>query len=122
MASLKRLDHLDVATADLADAASVYERNFAFTVARQSDGTATIRIGESQIRLVSGHAAAEALAKTGEGMFGLWLEAEDVNEVASALQRARVRFELRTEPGRRILVVDPAGANQVPLFIFDQQT
>ena len=37
---LKRLDHLEVVTADLTDAVSTYERNFNFKVIRSADTNA----------------------------------------------------------------------------------
>jgi predicted enzyme related to lactoylglutathione lyase len=124
MAMLKRLDHLDIATADLSDAASVYEKNFAFQVNRAPDGqSASIRIGDSEIRLASGGAAADAIAASGEGMFAVWLEAEDVQAVADALRKSGIEpSPIRIEQGRRVLALDPRLANQVPLFIFDRKS
>ncbi len=120
---LKRMDHLDVATTDLADAASVYEKNFGFKVTRSSDGTtASMRIGDSEIRLAGGDVVAQTIANSGEGMFGLWLEADDVESVASALRKSGIEpGSIRKEQGRRILAIDPKHANQVPLFIFDRK-
>jgi len=120
---LTRFDHLEVVTADLADAVSIYERNFDFKVLRSADGnTASIRIGDSEIRLLSGVLAADAITKAGEGMFALWLEAADVESVAAALRKDGIDpGTIQKEPGRRILAVDPKYANQVPLFIFDRK-
>jgi predicted enzyme related to lactoylglutathione lyase len=120
---LKRLDHLEVATADLADAVSIYERNFDFKVTRAADGnSASVRIGDSEIRLLSGALAAEAMGKAGEGMFALWLEAADVESIAAALRKSGIDpGTIHKEHGRRILAVDPKYANQVPLFIFDRK-
>jgi hypothetical protein len=120
---LKRLDHLEVVTADLADAVSIYERNFDFKVIRSGDGNAvSIRIGDSEIRLLSGVLAADAIAKAGEGMFALWLEAADVESVAAALRKSGIDpGAIQKEQGRRILAIDPKYANQVPLFIFDRK-
>jgi predicted enzyme related to lactoylglutathione lyase len=121
---LKRLDHLEVVTADLADAVSIYERNFDFKVIQSGDGNAaSIRIGDSEIRLSSGVLAADAIAKAGEGMFALWLEAADVESVAAALRKCGIDpGAIQKEQGRRILAIDPKYANQVPLFIFDRKT
>src|SRR5256885_15982366 len=121
---LKRLDHLDIATSDLADAASIYEKNFGFKVARSADGrSASIRVGDSEIRLAGGPAVEATIAKAGEGMFAIWLEADDIETVASALRRAKLDVgAIRKEQGRRILAIDPKHANQVPLFIFDRKS
>lgn len=121
--SLKRLDHLDIATADLSDAATIYENNFGFKVTRSADNsTATVRIGDSEIRLAAGASVAETIAKSGEGMFGLWLEADNLDAVADALRKSGIDpGVIRNEQGRRVLTVDPRHSNQVPLFIFDRK-
>jgi len=120
---LKRLDHLEVVTADLTDAVSTYERNFSFKVIRSADGdAASIRVGDSEIRLLSGASAADAIAQTGEGMFALWLEAADVESVGAALRKSGIDpGAIQKEQGLRILAIDPKYANQVPLFIFDRK-
>ncbi len=123
MAILKRLDRLDVATSDLADAAATYQRNFGFAVTKSADGTtATVKVGGAEIRLASGPAVATQIDKAGEGMFALWLEAADIDTVLAAMRKAGVEpGAVRIDSGRRILAIDPAQANQVPLFIFDRK-
>lgn len=123
MAMLKRLDRIDVATADLADAGEIYRKNFGFRVTRAAgDESATVRVGNSEIRLAAGAQAEQAIAKTGEGMFGLWLEAEDLDQVAAALRKDGIDpGPIRAEAGRRVIAIDPKFANQVPLFIFDRK-
>ncbi len=121
---MKRLDRLDIATSDLDDAAATYRRNFGFEVRRSSGGgaaamTMTISIGDAEIRL---EPLASLAPGSGEGMAALWLEAEDVEQVAEALRKAGIQLApIRTEERRRILAVDPKAANQVPLFIFDRR-
>ncbi len=124
MSLIKRLDRLDVATSDLADAASIYEKNFGFAVNRSADGkSATVAIGGAEIRLASGPDVAAQIEKTGEGMIALWLEADDVDQVAAALRRAGIDVPaIRRERGRRVIAVDPKHALQVPLFIFDRNS
>ncbi len=116
---IKRLDTLEVATSDLADAASIYEKNFGFAVARPADGkSASVKVGGAEIRLV----AAAAIDSSSEGMIGLWLEAEDVDQVIADFRTAGLDAgAIRIESGRRILTIDPKLANQVPLFIFDRK-
>ncbi len=120
---LKRFDTLEVATADLADAVSAYQRSFGFQLKGGASGErAILKVGDAEIRLVAGAGAAAAIAATGEGLMALWLEAEDVAQVAAALERAGVQPPaIRTDAGRRILAIDPKLANQVPLFIFDRR-
>jgi predicted enzyme related to lactoylglutathione lyase len=120
---LKRLDTLEVATSDVADAASTYEKNFGYSVARAADGaSAIVKVGSSEIRLVGGDAAKAALRANGEGMMGLWLEAENIDDVAVSLKRAGIEPPAARHDGdRRVLAIDPKHANQVPLFIFDRK-
>jgi len=123
MALLKRFDTLEVATADLEDAVRTYQRNFGFELkpGANNDG-ATLTVGGAEIRLVAGAAAALAIAASGEGLAGLWLEAEDVGQVAAALKSAGLEAPApKIDHGRRVLAVDPKIANQVALFIFDRK-
>ncbi len=119
---IKRLDQLDVATSDLADASAIYDRNFGFTVRREAGSDeALVTIGDAQIRLRAGAAAGDFIAANGEGLAAIWLEADDVDTVAAALDRAGLAHRaVRREADRRILEVDPKVANMVPLFIFDR--
>ena len=123
MALLKRFDSLEVATTDLEDAVKIYRQNFGFELKPDSaTDSATLRVGGAEIRLVAGAAAAATIAATGEGLSGLWLEAEDVGQVAAALKSAGIEAPApRIEGDRRVLALDPKIANQVPLFIFDRR-
>jgi predicted enzyme related to lactoylglutathione lyase len=120
---IKRLDRLDVATTDLNDAASIYEKNFGFKVTRSGADGASVTIGGAEIRLASGAPVADAIKANGEGMFGLWLEADDLDRVVEAMKKAGLSStSITKEGGRRILAVDPKLANRVPLFIFDRKS
>ena len=116
MAIIKRLDRLDVSTADLNDAVSVYRRNFDLSVTVAAGGkSAAVSIGDAEISLVPAQGDAE-------GMSGVWLEAKDVEAVAAALSKAGYNFKpVRAVGSRRVLEVEPKAANQVPLFIFDRK-
>jgi hypothetical protein len=66
--------------------------------------------------------AEAALKATGEGLAALWLEADDVEPIVAALERAGLAYRpIRREGDRRVLEVDPSAANLVPLFIFDRR-
>ena len=123
MALLKRFDTLEVATTDLADAVRTYQQNFGFELRPGStDDSATLKVGGAEIRLVAGAAAAATIAAAGEGLAGLWLEAEDVGQVATALRNAGIEAPApKIDQGRRVLALDPKIANRVPLFIFDRK-
>lgn len=124
MRLIKRLDRLEVATTDLADASSTYQRNFGLKVRPSADSdTSVLEIGDAEVRLLSGTHAAATIARIGEGMAALWLEAEDVEEVARALESAGVKPEpVRRQEGRRVLPIDRQVTNGVPLFIFDRKS
>jgi hypothetical protein len=117
MANITRLDRLDVNTADLKDAIGVYRRNFGLDVTPASGGnSAVVAIGDARIALIP---AAQADA---EGMVGVWLEAENVEAVSTALGKAGYSFKpIRADGSRRVLEVDAKSSNQVPLFIFDRK-
>lgn len=123
MALLKRFDTLDIATADLDDAARTYRQNFGFELKPgAAHGSATLAVGGAEIRLVSAAAAGATLAAAGEGLSGLWLEAQDLDQVVTALRAAGIEPPpLTIDRGRRVLALDPRIANQVPLFIFDRR-
>jgi len=123
MATIKRLDRVEVASTDLGDAADLYRRNFGFKLRQAPDGeTAVLAIGDAEIHLVSGSQPGVKLAPGGEGVAALWLEADDVAAVARALENAGLKSEpIRKQGGRRVLAVDPRASNQVPLFIFDRK-
>jgi predicted enzyme related to lactoylglutathione lyase len=115
---IKRLDTLEIATADLADAASIYQKNFGFAVTKSADGkSASVKVGSAEIRLVGG-----AIEQSNEGMIGLWLEADDVEQVVAALHLAGLDAgTITVESHRRVLAIDPKIASEVPLFIFDRK-
>jgi Glyoxalase/Bleomycin resistance protein/Dioxygenase superfamily len=121
---IKRFDRLDVATSDLGDAAAIYERNFGFAVRRETGADdAIVNVGDAEIRLRSGADAASFIAANGEGLAAVWFEADDLDEVGAALDRAALAHRpIRHEGDRRILEIDPKAANMVPLFIFDRRT
>ena len=77
-----------------------------------------MKVGGAEIRLVTG----AAIDSSSEGMIGLWLEAEDVDQVVANFHIAGLDAgTIQIESGRRILTIDPKLANQVPLFIFDRK-
>jgi hypothetical protein len=116
MATIKRLDSLDVSTTDLNDAVAVYQRNFDLAVKlTPGGGYAVVSIGGAEINLMAAGSQAQ-----GEGMAGVWLEAEDVDAVCAALTKSGYGFKpVRVTGARRIVEVERQSANQVPLFIFD---
>ena len=119
---IKRFDRLDIATADLADAVGIYQNNFDFTVQRNGESEdAFIELGEAHIRLRTGAAVADVISSSGEGLAAVWLEADDVEEVAQQLKAAQIAVSpIRLEGDRRLIEVNSRSANMVTLFIFDR--
>jgi hypothetical protein len=118
MPAIKRLDSLEVSTTDLNDAVAIYQRNFDLAVkVTPGGGSARVSIGDAEINLI-----AAGPQDQGEGMSGVWLEAEDVDVVCVALSKSGFGFKpIRIAGARRIVEVDPQSANQVPLYIFDRK-
>jgi len=124
MATIKRLDRVEIATTDLNDASALYQRNFGLKLRQAPDReTAVLAIGDAEITLVSGSSAAAVLAVSGEGMAALWLEVDDAEAAAAAIERAGFKSApIRKEGGRNVLALDPTVSSQVPLFIFDRKS
>ena len=120
---IKRFDRLDIATSDLTDAVSIYKKNFDFTVQPAGNSEeAIIQLGDAQIRLRSGAAVADLISSSGEGLAAIWLETDDIDKVADTLKSANIAVSpIKVEADRRILAVDQASTNMVPLFIFDRR-
>jgi hypothetical protein len=119
---IKRFDRLEIATADLTDAVTVYQKNFDFAVRPTSNADdAIIELGDAQIRIRAGDAVADLIASSGEGLAALWLEAKDVEKLSEELKAANITVSsVRVEGDRRFVEVSPRSANMVPLFIFDR--
>jgi hypothetical protein len=61
------------------------------------------------------------ISASGEGLAGVWLEAEDLEKVAEKLKAANIAISpILVEGDRRFVEVNPRSANMVPLFIFDR--
>jgi hypothetical protein len=118
---IKRFDTLEITTADLNDAVAIYERNFDFRVRKNGD-EATIDIGDAQIRLKSGNAVVDAIKSLGEGLAAIWLETDDLDSLADRMRAANFKVgQIQVAGDRRILSVDPASANMVPLYLFERR-
>lgn len=117
---IKRFDTLEVTTTDLDDAAAIYQGNFDFHVQKHGD-EATIEVGDARIRLRSVVTGADSEMNAGEGLAAIWLETDDLDSLANKMKEAKLKVsEIRVQGNRRILTVDPASANMVPLYIFQR--
>lgn len=125
MATIRRLDRVDVLAGDVSQAARTYERNFGFTVEKRDEtGAVTIIVGDAALRILPGDAAAPALAAARvEGMAAVWLEADDVEEVARKLRAAGITpGPVKVEEGRRVLALELSLTAGAPVFIFDRKS
>lgn len=124
MATIRRLDRVDVLAGDVSQAARTYERNFGFTVAKRDEtGAVTIVVGDAAIRILpAGAPASAASAAPAEGMAAVWLEADDVEEVARKLRAAGITpGPVKVEEGRRVLALELSLSAGAPVFIFDRK-
>src|ERR1700677_1319907 len=99
---IKRLDTLEIAATNLDEVSALYQHNFGFQVDRgENAGEAIIAIGDARIRFRSAAGAEAALKASGEGLAALWLEADDVDQAAAALDGAGIPHRaIRREDGR----------------------
>jgi|SRR5579875_2995067 len=116
MALVKRLDSVEIIVPSIAQASATYSHNFDLRALPEGDAhRAVITIGGAKLKLVEGPPSAQGLA-------GLWLEAEDVDQLTAALDAAALSYKpLRRAGGLRILEIDRRHTNQVALFIFDRR-
>lgn len=119
---IQRFALLDIATTDLVDAISAYERNFDFTVRQTDDANeAIIELADAKIRLRTGASVADVISSSGEGLAAIWLETQDVQQIAEKLRAANIAMSpIRIEGGLRVLAVNPRSADMAPLFIFER--
>ena len=121
-----RIDHVAVAVKDLDAAISTYRHNFDLQqvgggeVPSLGIRNAFLQIGGARIELITPATAtgpvATFLEESGEGMYLLSLEVDDLDEAVSQLQAAgaRVRVAQGSE-GRRLAFVSPKSTHGVLL-------
>lgn len=126
-----RIDHVAVAVKDLDAAIATYQHNFDLQKvgggAAPSLGihNAFLQIGGSQIELITPASTtgpvAEFLEQSGEGMYLLSLQVEDLDEAVSHLQNlgARVRVAAGST-GQRLAFVSPKSTHGVLLQLLER--
>jgi hypothetical protein len=120
---IERLSGIDLAVSDLSAAIDALGRNFGLKLERISgEAEAVMSIGGAVVRLVAGPPASGRSVPGGEGMVGLWLEAQDVGALAASLAQAAFdNYEVKVEDRRRVLEITPPGSAHPWLFIFDRR-
>ncbi len=109
MTKFQRIDHVVIATEDLADAGRLWERNLGLTPDASLEQplgagfkVARLPIGDSFLELVQPIAGEgrffEQFQERGEGLFSISLEVDDLDEAVGYLQRKAVRVS-EPEPG-----------------------
>lgn len=115
---LKAIERIDVAVAQVGAAAATFQRNFGLRSVDppQVGERVLLPIGESAIGLTAADAGAA------QGMVGLWLLADDVEQVRAALTRAGFDCgSIQRQGAMRVLAV-ARECGQGPLFIFDRRS
>ncbi len=135
MAKFKRIDHIVVATEDLADAAAKWERNLGlrveervsrplgsgFDVARLPVGDAFVELvqpGEDKGRF------AEQFKERGEGLFSISIEVDDLDGAVSYLRGKGARVsdpEPGIWPGSRVARVSRSSTHGVSIQLIERR-
>ena len=134
MPSFKRIDHLVVATEDLADAAAKWERNLGLRAAERVSrplgsgfDVARLPVGDAFIELVqpveeTGRFA-EQFKERGEGCFSISVEVDDLDAVVSYLRGKGARVsepEAGIWPGSRVARVSQSSTHGVSLQLIER--
>ncbi len=115
----KRLEQIDIATADPDETLRVYRHNFALDPVggKPAIDRARLELAGVAIRLVRTGVDGEA-----DMMKALWLETTDAEKTLAALNQAGVGCgPLQAVERRRFFEVDRRFTNHVQLFIFDHK-
>ncbi len=131
----KRIDHVVIATEDLADAAAKWERNLglraAETVSRPLGSgfqAARLPVGDAFVELVqpveeTGRFAAQ-FRERGEGFFSISIEVDDLDGAVSYLRGKGARVsdpEQGIWPGSRVARVNRSSAHGVSLQLIERR-
>ena len=125
------IDHVAVAVKDLEAAIATYQHNFDLEKVAGGEvpslgiNNAFLQIGGARIELITPTSAtgpvAEFLERSGEGMYLLSLQVEDLDEAVSQLQEkgARVRVA-QGSTGQRLAFVSPKSTHGVLLQLLER--
>ncbi len=135
MATFKRIDHVVIATEDLADAAAKWERNLGLGVQERVSrplgsgfDVARLPVGDAFIELVQpveekGRFAAQ-FKERGEGLFSISIEVDDLDGAVGYLRGKGARVsdpEPGIWPGSRVARVSQASAHGVSLQLIERR-
>ena len=135
MPAFKRIDHVVIATEDMADAAAKWERNLGLRVEERVSrplgsgfDVARLPVGDAFIELVQpveeeGHFA-EQLKERGEGLFAISMEVDDLDEAVAHLRGKGADVsdpEQGIWPGSRVARVSQSSAHGVSIQLIERR-
>ncbi len=134
MAEFKRIDHVVIATEDLADAAAKWERNLGLRVEERLSrplgsgfDVARLPVGDAFIELVQPVEEkgrfAEQFKERGEGLFSISIEVDDLDGAVGYLRGKGARVsdpEPGIWPGSRVARVSQASTHGVSLQLIER--
>ncbi len=135
MATFKRIDHVVIATEDLADAAAKWEGNLGLRVQERVSrplgsgfDVARLPVGDAFIELVQPVAEkgrfAEQFKERGEGLFSISIEVDDLDGAVGYLRGKGARVsdpEPGIWPGSRVARVSQASTHGVSLQLIERR-
>ena len=134
MAMFKRIDHVVIATEEMADAAAKWERNLGLRVeerlSRPRDASfdvARLPVGDAFIELlqpVHEGRYAEQLKERGEGLFSLSIEVDDLDEAVAYLRGKGAEMSEPQQgiwPGSRVARMDRSSTHGVSIQLIERQ-
>ena len=134
MATFKRIDHVVIATEDLADAAAKWERNLGLRVEERVSrplgsgfDVARLPVGDAFIELVQPVEEkgrfAEQFKERGEGLFSISIEVDDLDGAVGYLRGKGARVsdpEPGIWPGSRVARVSQASTHGVSIQLIER--
>ncbi len=135
MATFKRIDHVVIATEDLADAAAKWERNLGLRVQERVSrplgsgfDVARLPVGDAFIELVQPVAEkgrfAEQFKERGEGLFSISIEVDDLDGAVDYLRGKGARVsdpEPGIWPSSRVARVSQSSTHGVSLQLIERR-
>ncbi len=134
MATFRRIDHVVIATEDLADAAAKWERNLGLRVQERVSrplgsgfDVARLPVGDAFVELVQPVEEkgrfAEQFRERGEGLFSISVEVDDLDGAVGYLRGKGARVsdpEPGIWPGSRVARVSQASTHGVSLQLIER--
>ena len=135
MPTFKRINHVVIATGDMADAAARWERNLGLRVEERVSrplgagfDVARLPVGDAFLELVQPVQEegrfAEQLKERGEGLFSISVEVDDLDEAVAHLRGKGARVsdpEQGIWPGSRVARVSQSSTHGVSLQLIERR-